>query len=166
MCCVDQSVGCRYIKARLVSVGIHCMVNARSLYQPSRGSFIQPWFNVASPQVCTHLLMLYAHVKAVVLRYIHTMPRSTARQARTAKIAPCLKCMRMLHLLGCGMPFDAVRPKNLIGKLSVLSKEATWHMISKGFQNGISQFEKKIRQHSPVSFHSFCNLKKVYKKLF
>ncbi len=35
-----------------------------------------------------------------------------------------------------------------------------------GFQNGISQFEKKIRPSSPISFHSFCNLKKVSKKLF
>ncbi len=45
--------------------------------------------------------------------------------------------------LGCGMPFDAVRPKNSIDKLSVPSKEAAWHLMSKGFQNGISQFEKK-----------------------
>ncbi len=64
------------------------------------------------------------------------------------------------------MPFDAARPKNLIGKLSVPSKEATRHMMSKGFQNGISQFEKKIRPSSPISFRSFGNLKKVCKKLF
>ncbi len=38
-------------------------------------------------------------------------------------------------------------------------------MISKGFQNGISQFEKKIRQSSPVSFHRFCNLKMVCKNI-
>ncbi len=37
--------------------------------------------------------------------------------------------------------------------------------MSKGFQNGISQFEKKIRPNLPISFHSFGNLK-VCKKLF
>ncbi len=64
------------------------------------------------------------------------------------------------------MPFDAVRPKNLIGRLTVPSKEAALHMMSKGFQNGISQFEKKIRPSSPISFHSYGNLKKVCKKFF
>ncbi len=39
-------------------------------------------------------------------------------------------------------------------------------MMNKGFQNGISQFEKKITPSSPISFHSFGNLKKVCKKLF
>ncbi len=39
-------------------------------------------------------------------------------------------------------------------------------MMSKGFQNGISQFEKKIRPSLPISFHSFGNLKKVCKKFF
>ncbi len=39
-----------------------------------------------------------------------------------------------------------------------------WWVRSKGFQNGISQFEKKKRS-SPVSFYSFCNLKKVCKKI-
>ncbi len=38
--------------------------------------------------------------------------------------------------------------------------------MNKGFQNGISQFEKKIRPSSPISFHSFGYLKKVCKKLF
>ncbi len=38
--------------------------------------------------------------------------------------------------------------------------------MSKGFQNGISQFGKKIRPSSPISFHSFGNLKKVCKKFF
>ncbi len=71
-----------------------------------------------------------------------------------------------LRRLGCGLPFDAARPKNLIGKLSVPSKEAARHMMSKGFQNGISQFEKKIRPSSSISFHSFGNLKKVCKKFF
>ncbi len=40
---------------------------------------------------------------------------------------------------------------------------AVWHMMSKRFQNYISQLEKKIRQSSLISFHSFCNL---CKKLF
>ncbi len=87
-----------------------------------------------------------------------------AQQGYTAKVTPCCKYMWALCRLGCGMPFDAARPKNLIGKLSVKLKEAGRHMLSKRFQNGISQFEKKIRQSSPVSFHSFCNLK-VCKKL-
>ncbi len=52
-----------------------------------------------------------------------------------------------------------------IGKLLVPSKEAVWHMRSKRFQNGISQFDKKIRQSSLVSFHSFCN-PKVCKNFF
>ncbi len=94
------------------------------------------------------------------------MPRSTGWQGHAAKVAPCRKYMWTLCRLGCGMPFDAAWPKNLIGKLSVPSKEAARHMMSKGFQNGISQFEKKIRPSSPISFHSFCNLKKVCKKLF
>ncbi len=38
--------------------------------------------------------------------------------------------------------------------------------MNKGFQNGISQFEKKIRPSSPISFHSFGNLKMVCKKFF
>ncbi len=84
----------------------------------------------------------------------------------TAKVVPCRKYMWTLHRLGCGMPFDAARPKNLIVKLSAPSKEAAWHIMSKRFQNRIGQFEKKIRQSSPVSFHSFYNLKKVCKKFF
>ncbi len=39
-------------------------------------------------------------------------------------------------------------------------------MMSKGFQNGISQFEKKIRPSSSNSFHTFDNMKKVCKKFF
>ncbi len=74
--------------------------------------------------------------------------------------------MWTLCRLGCGIPFAAAWPKNLISKLSVPSKEAAWHMMSKGFQNGISQFEKKIIPSSLISFHSFCNLKKVCKKFF
>ncbi len=74
--------------------------------------------------------------------------------------------MWTLRWLGCGMLFDAAQSKNLIGKLSVPSKEAAWHLMSKGFQNVISQFEKKIRLSSPISFHSFCNLMKVCKKFF
>ncbi len=94
------------------------------------------------------------------------MPRGTQRQGRAAKVAPCHKYTWMLRRFRCGMPFDAAWPKNLIGKLSVPSKEAARHMISKRFQNGISQFEKKIRPSSPISFHSFGNLKKVCKKFF
>ncbi len=100
------------------------------------------------------------------LRYVHTMPCGTVQQGRTAKVTPCRKYMWVFCWLSCGMPFYAARPKNLIGKLSVLSKEAVRHMMSKGFKNGISQFEKKIRQISSVSFHSFCNPKKVCKKFF
>ncbi len=94
------------------------------------------------------------------------MSRGTGWQGHAAKVAPCCKYMRTLCRLGCGMPFDAVRPKNLIGKLSVPSKEAARQMMSKGFQNGINQFEKKIRPSSLILFHTFCNLKKVCKKLF
>ncbi len=39
-------------------------------------------------------------------------------------------------------------------------------MMNKGFQNGISQFEKKITPTLPISFHSFGNLKKVCKTFF
>ncbi len=99
------------------------------------------------------------------ISYIYTMPRGTQRHS-AAKVASCRKYMWTFRRLGCGMPFDAARPKNSIGKLSVPSKEAAWHMMSKGFQNGISRFEKIIRQSSPVLFHSFCNLKKVCKKFF
>ncbi len=87
------------------------------------------------------------------------------RQSRMAKVAPCHKYMRTLRRLGCGMPFDAAQPKNSISKLSVPSKEAARHMMSKGFQNGISHFEKKIKPSSPISFHSFGNLK-ICKKFF
>ncbi len=76
------------------------------------------------------------------------------------------KLRHATSICGCcvGMPFDAAWPKNSIGKLSVPSKEATWHLMNKGFQNGISQFEKEITPSSPISFHSFGNLKKVCKK--
>ncbi len=94
------------------------------------------------------------------------MLRGKVRQGHAAKVAPCHKYMSTLHQLGCGMLFDAARPKTSIGKLSIPSKEATRHMMSKGFQNGISQFEKKIRSSSPISFHSFDNLKKVCQKFF
>ncbi len=94
------------------------------------------------------------------------MPRGKVRQGHAAKVALCHKYMWTVRWLGCGMLFDAVRPKNSIGKLSVPSKEAERHIMSQGFQNGISQFEKKIRPSSPISFHSFGNLKKVCKKFF
>ncbi len=87
-------------------------------------------------------------------------------QDRVAKVAPCHKYMWTLCRLGCDMPFDAAWPRNSISKLSVPSKEAARHMISKGFQNGISHFEKKIKPSSPISFHSFDNLKKICKKFF
>ncbi len=92
--------------------------------------------------------------------------KGTSTLCRAAKIAPCHKYMRTLRRLGCGMPFDAARPKNSIGKLLVPSKEAVRHMMNERFQNGISQFEKKIRPTSPISFHSFGNLKKVCQKFF
>ncbi len=90
----------------------------------------------------------------------------TVRQGRAVKVVPCRKYMWMLRRLGCGMLLDVAQPKKSISKLSVPSKEAVRHMMSKGFQNGISQFEKKIRPSSPILFHSFCNLKKVCKKFF
>ncbi len=91
---------------------------------------------------------------------------SKVRQGRVAKVAQCHKYMWTLRRLGCGMPFDAARPKNLIGKLLVPLKEAARHMMNKGFQNGISHFEKKIKPSSPISFLSFGNLKKVCNKFF
>ncbi len=86
----------------------------------------------------------------------------SAQQKLHHAVSICGRCVGS----AAGMPFDAERPKNSIGKLSVPSKEAARHMMSKGFQNGIRQFEKKIRQISPILFHSFCNLKKVCKKFF
>ncbi len=77
----------------------------------------------------------------VALRYVHTMPRSTQRQGCAAKVAPCHKYMWMLRQLGCGKPFDAP-----IGKLSVTSKEAARHMMSKGFQNVSASLRKKSDQ--------------------
>ncbi len=106
-----------------------------------------------------------------VYRYIHTMLRGTQQQS-AARLRGKSCVMPQVYVdiasawLGCGMLFDAVRPKNSIGKLSVPSKEAALHMMSQGFQNGISQFEKKIIPSSPISFHSFGNLKKVCKKFF
>ncbi len=67
------------------------------------------------------------------------------RQGRVAKVVPCQRYMWTLHRLGCGMPFDAMRPKNSIGKLSVPSKEAVWHM-SKGFQMISASLRKKSDQ--------------------
>ncbi len=96
----------------------------------------------------------------------HAAHSDTVRQGHAAKVGPCCKYIRMLHRLNRCMPFDAAGPKNSICKLSIPLKEAARHMMNKGFQNGISQFEKKIRQSSPVSFHNFCNLKKACKKLF
>ncbi len=69
--------------------------------------------------------------------------RSTAPQGRTAKVAPCHKFVCMLHWLGYDMPFDAVRSKNSIGKLSVPSKEAVRHMMSKGFKIVSASLRKK-----------------------
>ncbi len=96
---------------------------------------------------------------------VKVCPHYAARHT-AAKVAPCHKYMWTLRRLGCGMPFDAARPKNSIGKLLVPSKEAARHMMSKGFQNDISHFEKKIKPSSPILFHSFGNLKKVCKKFF
>ncbi len=43
---------------------------------------------------------------------------------------------------------------------------AAQHTMSKGFQNDISQLEKKIGRSSLVSFHSFCNLKYSLQNFF
>ncbi len=43
---------------------------------------------------------------------------------------------------------------------------ATRRTMSKGFQNNISQLEKKIRRSLLISFHSFCNLKYSLQKFF
>ncbi len=65
------------------------------------------------------------------------MLRGTQWQGRAAKVVPCCKYMWTLRRLSCGMPFKVAQPKNSIGKLSVPSKEAARHMMSKGFQNGV-----------------------------
>ncbi len=65
------------------------------------------------------------------------MPHGTVWQGHAAKVAPRRKYMWTLRWLSCDMPFDAARTKNLIGKLSVPSKEAVWQLMSKGFQNGV-----------------------------
>ncbi len=75
------------------------------------------------------------------------MPRGTQRQS-VAKVAPCHKYMWTLLRLGCGMLFDAVRPKNLIGKLSVPSKESVQHMMSKGFHRGGGIVVKRLSDHN------------------
>ncbi len=87
-----------------------------------------------------------------LLRYIHTMPRGTQRQSVARPCGKsCAVRQKLRHatsICGCciGMPFDAVWPKTSICKLSVPSKEAVRHLMNKGFQNGISQFEKKSHQ--------------------
>ncbi len=119
-------------------------------------------WNIASVE----LVWLHRFIITMTYTLKGTCTLCRAAHSGTAKVAPSHKYMWTLCWFSCGMPFDAAQPKNLISKLSVPSKEAAWHMMSKGFQNGISQFEKKIRQSSPVLFHSFCNLKKVCKKFF
>ncbi len=52
--------------------------------------------------------------------------------------------------------------KNRPAKCRSHQRFAAQHMISKRFQNYISQLEKKIRQSLLVSFHSFCNLCKRF----
>ncbi len=68
------------------------------------------------------------------------MPRGTAQQGRTGKVEPCRKYMWTLHQLGCGMPFDAARPKKFDRQIVDPIKGSR---VAQGFQNGISQFEKK-----------------------
>ncbi len=89
-------------------------------------------------------------------RYTAAKCGKAARQKLRHATSICGRCV--------GMPVDAAQPKNSIDKLSVPSKEAARHLRNKGFQNGISQLEKKITPSSPISFHSFGNLKKVCKK--
>ncbi len=52
--------------------------------------------------------------------------------------------------------------ENSIGKMLVHQRFAARHMMSKWFQNYISQLEKKIRRSLLVSFHSFCNICKKF----
>ncbi len=96
------------------------------------------------------------------------MPRGRQRQSAARPLGKNCVMPQVYVDVASALLRHAVRccAKNLIGKLSVPSKEAVRHMMSKGFQNGISQFEKNIRPSLPISFHSFGNLKKVCKKFF
>ncbi len=83
------------------------------------------------------------------LKYIKVRPHYAARHTA----AKCGKAARqkLRHATSIcgrcvGMPFDAAQPENSIGKLSGPSKEAARQLMNKGFQNGISQFEKKSHQ--------------------
>ncbi len=68
------------------------------------------------------------------------MPCGTQRHS-AAKVAPGCKYVWTLRRLSCGMLFDAARPKNLIGKLSVPSKEVAWH---RGFKMVSASWKKKL----------------------
>ncbi len=97
------------------------------------------------------------------------MPHGTQRQSAARSRGKSCAMPQVYVDVASAELRHAVRccaPKNLIGKLSLPSKEAARHMMSKGFQNGISHSEKKIKPSSPISFHSFGNLKKVCKNFF
>ncbi len=90
--------------------------------------------------------------------------------AKCNKIQPCSAAngennvnvnavwLRQGFCMPCGMKIRSA-------KCQFHQRFAVWHMMSKGFQNGISQLEKKIRRSSLVSVHSFCNLKYNLQKI-
>ncbi len=59
----------------------------------------------------------------------------------------------------CGMKIRSIKCRSH-------QRFAERHMMSTGFQNDISQLEKKIRRSLLVVFHSFCNLKYSLQKFF
>ncbi len=73
-------------------------------------------------------------IKAVNYKGMSTLCRvahsGKVWQGCAAKVAPYHKYMWTLRQLGCGMPFNAVQPKNLMGKLLVSSKEVARHWCS------------------------------------
>ncbi len=113
--------------------------------------------SIQSPRYLISLFAVHLKVRPHYAAQ-HTAAKcgKAARQKLCRATSICGRCV--------GMPFDAVWSKNSIGKLLVPSKEVARHLMNKGFQNSISQFEKKITLSSSISFHSFGNLKKVCKK--
>ncbi len=95
---------------------------------------------------------------------IKVCPHYAARQNDTKCGFAMLQMVRIMwtlmrHGLGRASACHSMSCSMKIRSAKCRSHErfAAWHMMSKGFQNCISQLEKKTRWSSLVSFHSFCN---------
>ncbi len=122
----------------------------RLVFLPTHACLTSSWSNYAQS--------LYREIALLILKKhpekAHWSEKGTStlcraahsgkvRQGHAAKVAKCHKYMWTLCRLGCGVPFDAARPKNSIGKLSVPSKEAVRHMMSRGLKMVSASLRKK-----------------------